>query len=77
MTPAEGPEVRARLHAIVKAYDVRGIVGDGLTAETVEALGAGFADEVGATGGRIVVGHDMRDSSPGFAARATTLKQPR
>ena len=68
MTPAEGPEVRARLHAIVKAYDVRGIVGEGLTAETVEALGAGFADEVGAAGGRIVVGHDMRDSSPGFAA---------
>ncbi|HEU0182347.1 MAG TPA: phosphomannomutase/phosphoglucomutase [Agromyces mariniharenae] len=68
MTPAEGPDVRARLDAIVKAYDVRGIVGEGLTAETVEALGAGFADEVAATGGRIVVGHDMRDSSPGFAA---------
>ncbi|TYL52490.1 phosphomannomutase/phosphoglucomutase [Agromyces mariniharenae] len=68
MTPAEGPDVRARLDAIVKAYDVRGIVGEGLTAETVEALGAGFADEVVAPGGRIVVGHDMRDSSPGFAA---------
>ncbi len=68
MTPAEGPDVRARLDAVVKAYDVRGIVGEGLTAETVEALGAGFADEVAATGGRIVVGHDMRDSSPGFAA---------
>ncbi|MGW4927832.1 phosphomannomutase/phosphoglucomutase [Agromyces sp. NPDC004153] len=68
MTPAEGPDVRARLDAVVKAYDVRGIVGEGLTAETVEALGAGFADEVAANGGRIVVGHDMRDSSPGFAA---------
>lgn len=68
MTPAEGPDVRARLQAVVKAYDVRGIVGEGLTAETVEALGAGFADEVGAVGSRIVVGHDMRDSSPGFAA---------
>lgn len=68
MTPAEGPDVRARLQAVVKAYDVRGIVGEGLTAETVEALGAGFADEVGAVGTRIVVGHDMRDSSPGFAA---------
>lgn len=68
MTPAETSGVRARLDAIVKAYDVRGIVGEGLTAETVEALGAGFADEVGASGSRIVVGHDMRDSSPGFAA---------
>lgn len=68
MNPAGTSEVRARLDAIVKAYDVRGIVGEGLTVETVEALGAGFADEVGAAGGRIVVGHDMRDSSPGFAA---------
>jgi phosphomannomutase len=59
---------RARLDTIVKAYDVRGIVGDALTDEVVTALGAAFADEVGAAGGRIVVGHDMRDSSPRFAA---------
>ncbi len=68
MNPAAPSDARARLDAIVKAYDVRGIVGDGLTAETVEALGAAFVDEVGATGGQVVVGHDMRDSSPGFAA---------
>ena len=68
MNPAAPSDARARLDAIVKAYDVRGIVGDGLTAETVEALGAAFVDEVGATAGRVVVGHDMRDSSPGFAA---------
>src|SRR5688500_7344776 len=40
MTPAASSEARARLDAIVKAYDVRGIVGDGLTEQSVEALGA-------------------------------------
>jgi phosphomannomutase len=68
MNPAAPSEARARLDAIVKAYDVRGIVGESLTDETVEALAAGFVDEVGATGATVVVGHDMRDSSPGFAA---------
>ena len=67
MTPGAFSDARSRLDAVVKAYDVRGIVGEGLTAETVEALGAAFVDEVGATGGRLIVGHDMRDSSPGFA----------
>ncbi|MFF2273344.1 phosphomannomutase/phosphoglucomutase [Agromyces sp. NPDC058136] len=68
MTSAVPSDVRARLEAVVKAYDVRGIVGEGLTVEIVEALGAAFVDEVGAAGGRVVVGHDMRDSSPSFAA---------
>ena len=68
MNPAAPSDVRARLHAVVKAYDVRGIVGDGLTEQSVEALGAAFVDEVGAAGAKVVVGHDMRDSSPGFAA---------
>ncbi len=67
MNSAASSEARARLDTIVKAYDVRGIVGDGLTVETVEALAAAFVDEVGAGGGTVVVGHDMRDSSPGFA----------
>lgn len=77
MNPPASPGARARLETIVKAYDVRGIVGDALTEEVVEALGAAFADEVGATGGRVVVGHDMRDSSPGFAeafARGATAR---
>jgi phosphomannomutase len=58
----------ADLNAIVKTYDVRGLVGRTLTEDIVEALGAGFADEIGAAGTEIVVGHDMRDSSPEFAA---------
>ena len=50
----------------VKTYDVRGLVGSQLTAEVVEALAAAFVDEIGAAGTDVVVGHDMRDSSPGF-----------
>ncbi len=50
----------------VKTYDVRGLVGSQLTAEVVEALAAGFVDEIGAAGTDVVVGHDMRDSSPAF-----------
>ena len=68
MSPAASSEARARLDAIVKAYDVRGIVGEGLTEQSVEALAAGFVDEVAPAGGRVDVGHDMRDSSPAFAA---------
>lgn len=56
------------LRSIVKAYDVRGLVGEQLTEDMVEALAAGFVDEIQGAGSDIVVGHDMRDSSPGFAA---------
>ena len=56
------------LSSFVKAYDVRGLVGSQLTAEVVEALAAGFVDELDAAGTTVVVGHDMRDSSPEFAA---------
>ena len=52
------------LTRFVKTYDVRGLVGSELTDEVVEALAAGFVDEVGAAGQTVVVGHDMRDSSP-------------
>ncbi|WP_173922195.1 phosphomannomutase/phosphoglucomutase [Agromyces sp. Marseille-P2726] len=68
MNPPASSDGRARLDAVVKAYDVRGLVGEGLNDEIVEALGAAFVDEVGAAGARVVVGHDMRDSSPRFAA---------
>ena len=52
----------------VKTYDVRGLVGSQLTEEVVECFGAAFADELDLAGEEFVVGHDMRDSSPGFAA---------
>jgi len=52
----------------VKTYDVRGLVGEELSPELVECFGAGFADELELSGKSMVVGHDMRDSSPRFAS---------
>ncbi|WP_111718521.1 phosphomannomutase/phosphoglucomutase [Homoserinimonas sp. OAct 916] len=66
MTPARATVVD-QLNAIVKTYDVRGIVDETLTDEIVSALGAAFVDELEALGSEIAVGHDMRDSSPRFA----------
>ena len=63
--------------AIVKTYDVRGLVGIDLTEDVVEALAAGFVDELELSGKSVVVGHDMRDSSPLFAdafARGATKR---
>ena len=54
------------LSAIVKAYDIRGVVPDEFDADTARALGAAFADVVAHPAGRttVVIGHDMRPSSP-------------
>ncbi|MDQ1571120.1 MAG: phosphomannomutase [Actinomycetota bacterium] len=60
------------LTPFVKTYDVRGLVGSQLTPEVVSALAAGFVDEIDAAGIDVVVGHDMRDSSPEFAAAFAT-----
>ncbi|WP_129360500.1 MULTISPECIES: phosphomannomutase/phosphoglucomutase [Micrococcaceae] len=49
-----------------KAYDVRGIVGESITRETVRATGAAFVDVLGLTGKTVLVGGDMRPSSPEF-----------
>ncbi|GAA3843662.1 phosphomannomutase/phosphoglucomutase [Saccharothrix violaceirubra] len=54
------------LSGIVKAYDIRGVVGEQLDAEVVRAFGAAFARLVGSSA--VVIGYDMRDSSPGLAA---------
>ncbi len=59
------------LTAIVKAYDVRGTVPDQVNPEVARAVGAAFVQMLRAGGenaDRIVVAHDMRDSSPGLAA---------
>nr|WP_243729131.1 phosphomannomutase/phosphoglucomutase [Nesterenkonia sphaerica] len=50
-----------------KAYDVRGIVGETITAESVRAVGAAFVDVLELTGQRVLVGGDMRPSSAEFA----------
>lgn len=58
-----------RLADIVKAYDVRGLSPDQLDPTIARALGEAFADEVGATGvGQVVIGHDMRETSPALVA---------
>jgi phosphomannomutase len=54
------------LSDIVKAYDIRGVVGEQLDAPLVREVGAAFARLVG--GSAVVVGHDMRDSSPQLSA---------
>ena len=66
---------RLDLSSIVKAYDVRGVVPDQLDAGIARALGAAFVRVVSPTGsptvstGRaIVVGQDMRPSSPELVA---------
>lgn len=55
------------LSASFKAYDVRGIVGESITAEIVEAAGAAFVDVLKLEGQTILVGGDMRPSSPDFS----------
>ncbi|GAB2617035.1 phosphomannomutase/phosphoglucomutase [Pseudactinotalea suaedae] len=57
------------LSAIVKAYDVRGVVPDQWDADVARALGAAFADVVAIPSGAasIVIGYDMRESSPELA----------
>ena len=52
------------LSGIIKAYDVRGVVPDELDSDLARSVGAAFVRVVGAAGDRIVVGHDMRPSSP-------------
>jgi phosphomannomutase len=51
--------------AIVKAYDVRGVVPDELNADLARLFGAAFADLVG--GPAVVIAWDMRPSSPELA----------
>ncbi|WP_099020364.1 phosphomannomutase/phosphoglucomutase [Mycolicibacterium palauense] len=53
---------------VIKAYDVRGLVGTELDASFVGEVGAAFARLVRDEAGRVVIGHDMRESSPGLAA---------
>lgn len=62
---------RPDLSRIVKAYDIRGVVGDGIDEPVVAAIGAATArllrgEDPSTTA--VVTGHDMRDSSPGLAA---------
>jgi phosphomannomutase len=54
------------LAEIVKAYDIRGLVPEQLDEEIARAVGAAFVRFLDAP--RIVIGYDMRETSPGLAA---------
>lgn len=56
------------LDDIIKAYDVRGTYPDQLNADLARAVGAAFVRVVGAAGGAVVVGRDMRPSGPELVA---------
>ncbi|KIQ19592.1 phosphoglucosamine mutase [Rhodococcus sp. Leaf7] len=58
------------VHSVIKAYDVRGVVGEQIDEAFVSDVGAAFARLIREEGvsGRVVVGHDMRDSSPTLSA---------
>lgn len=63
----------AAVHRVIKAYDVRGLVGEQITEQFVADVGAAFArliraDDPAGRYGQVVIGHDMRESSPALAA---------
>ena len=60
--------IAPRLQPIIKAYDVRGRSPEELDPAVARALGEAFAVETDLAGGCAVIGHDMRDTSPGLAA---------
>ncbi len=55
----------ANLAALFKAYDVRGVVPDQIDEPLCRRIGAAFVAVTGAR--KLVVGHDMRPSSPGMS----------
>jgi phosphomannomutase len=59
------PRDPATLEAIFKAYDVRGTVPDQIDASLARSVGGAFVRVVDAS--TVVVGHDMRPSSPDLA----------
>src|SRR5262245_62709277 len=58
----------AAVHRVIKAYDVRGLVGEDLDEGFVGDVGGAFARLVGDRASAVVIGHDMRASSPSLAA---------
>jgi phosphomannomutase len=54
----------AAVQHVIKAYDVRGLVGEEIDEQFVFEVGAAFARLVRADATQVAVGHDMRASSP-------------
>ena len=53
---------------VIKAYDVRGLVGEQIDEQFVAEVGAAFARLVRDRATQVVIGHDMRESSPVLSA---------
>ncbi len=64
------PMARHDFHpTILREYDIRGVVGDTLSADDARAIGRGFGTRIRREGGsRVAVGYDGRLSSPDMAA---------
>jgi phosphomannomutase len=61
------------VHHVVKAYDVRGLVGEEIDESLAVDCGAAFARLMRDEGARrVTIGYDMRDSSPSLAAAFAT-----
>jgi phosphomannomutase len=59
----------AAVHRVIKAYDVRGLVGEEIDESLSAEIGAAFARLMRSEGGRqVAIGYDMRDSSPTLSA---------
>jgi phosphomannomutase len=59
----------AAVQRVIKAYDIRVLLGEEIDERLVAEIGAAFARLVGEEGARrVVVGRDMRNSSPPLAA---------
>jgi phosphomannomutase len=58
----------AAVHRVIKAYDVRGLVGEELDDGFVVDVGGAFARLVRDGASKVAIGYDMRASSPSLAA---------
>ena len=59
----------AAVHRVIKAYDVRGLVGSEIDESFVKDVGGAFARLMRSEGARrVAIGYDMRDSSPSLSA---------
>jgi len=76
-SPIKNEDLFMDLADSFKAYDVRGIVGTTINTKAVEAIGAAFVDVFDLSGQSVLVGGDMRPSSPEFMnafARGAALR---
>ena len=66
--PTSQSRPAAAVHRVIKAYDVRGLVGEELDERFVADVGGAFARLVRPSASQVVIGYDMRASSPVLAA---------